>query len=406
MKEYFLIALKNLGSRRLRSYLTVIGILIGVFLIVSLLSLSEGLKEAVMAELRMYGTNTLYIFPGKLEDISSILGFFMGRLEIEDKTIEKIKKIEGVEKIIPFDYRVETVRYKNKVKRVLLFAYPREEGQEIFRNEVGWKLIEGKWPKVKKREVLVGRLVPLDIFPGLKSGDKIYIKGKEFLVTGVLQSLGSKQDDSMIEMDLDHFREITGLRGGCPFALVKTSSHANQEIVAFKIKNILQENQKRKIGSEEVEFTVLTNEKVSSIASSILLILQIFVGIFASIALLVGGIGIMNTMFTSVRERTREIGIMKAIGAKNSEILLIFLIEAGILGIIGGAGGTILGLLFAKAIELYGQIHPIFYFRASISFRLVVFGLFFSLAVGSLSGFLPAKRAASLKPTEALRYFE
>lgn len=406
MKEYFQIAFKNLSSRRLRSYLTVIGIIIGVFLIVSLLSLSEGLKEAVMTQLRMYGANTLYIFPGSLEDINSILGFFMGRLEIEDRTLEKIKKIEEVEKVVPFDYRAEVVRYKNKAKTVLIFAYPREEGQEIFRNEAGWKLIEGEWPKKKKKEVLVGRLVPIDIFPGLKTGDKIYIKGKEFLVKGVLHSLGSKQDDSMIEMELEHFREITGLHGGCPFALVKISPTANQENLALKIKRVLQENQKRKVGGEELEFTVLTNERVSSIASSILLILQIFIGIFASIALLVGGIGIMNTMFTSVRERTREIGIMKAIGAKNSEILFIFLVEAGILGVIGGIGGTILGLLFAKGVEFYGQVHPIFYFKASINLKLIIFSILFSLGIGCLSGFLPAKRAASLRPTDALRYFE
>lgn len=406
MKDYFKLAIKNLLSRRLRSYLTVLGILIGVFLIVTLLSLSEGLKEIVFAQLRMYGTNTLYIFPGSFEDISSILGMFMGRFEIEDKTIEKIKKIEGVEAVIPFDYRAELVRYKNKAKTVLLFSYPRKEGQEIFRNEVGWKLIKGEWPKPEKKEVLVGRLVPIDIFPGLEVGDKIYIKGKEFLITGVLQSLGSKQDDSMIEIDLKHFREITGLRGGCPFALVKTKSNINQEILSSKIKNLLKEVQKRKIGKEEMEFSVLTNEKVSSIASSILLVIQVLVGAFASIAIIVGGIGIMNTMFTSVRERTREIGIMKAVGAKNFEILIIFLIESSILGIIGGIGGTILGLFFAKAIELYGQIHPLFYFKASITPQLILFGLFFSLLVGGISGFLPAKRAASLKPAVALRYFE
>lgn len=406
MKEYFKIALKNIRARRLRSYLTVLGILIGVFLIITLLSLSEGLKEAIFAQLRMYGTNTLYIFPGSFEDLGSILGMFMGRFEIEDKTLERIKKIEGIENAIPFDYRVELVRYENKVKTVLLFSYPRLEGQELFKTEVGWKLIKGSWPKPGKKEVLVGRLVPRDIFPGLEPGDKIYIKGKEFLVTGVLQSLGSKQDDSMIEIDLEHFREISGLKGGSPFALVKTKSGTDQEVMALKIKEILKEYQKRKIGREEIEFTVLTNEKVGSIASSILIIVQVLVGAFSSVAIIVGGIGIMNTMFTSVRERTREIGVMKAIGAKNSEILAIFLIESSILGLLGGSLGTFFGFLFGKAIETYGQIHPVFYFKASITPQLILFGFLFSLSVGSLAGFLPAKKAASLKPAEALRYFE
>lgn len=406
MRDYFQIAIKNLISRKLRSYLTTLGILIGVFLIVALLSLSEGLKEAVFAQLRMYGTNTLYIFPGSFEDLGSIMGMFMGRFEIEDKTLEKIKKIEGVENVIPFDYRAELVRYNRKTKTVLLFTYPRESGQEIFRNEVGWKLIEGSWPKPGKREVLVGKLVPTDIFPGLQPGEKIYIKGREFLVTGVLQSLGSKQDDSMIELDIEYFREITGLRGGCPFALVKTKAGVNQEILAEKIKEVLRENAKRKIGKEEIEFTVLTNEKVGSIASSILLIIQVLIGAFASIAIIVGGIGIMNTMFTSVRERTREIGVMKAIGAKNSEILTIFLIESAILGLLGGIAGTFLGIFFGKMVELYGQVHPLFYFKAAITPKLILFGFSFSLFIGCIFGLLPAKRAASLKPTDALRYFE
>jgi len=114
----------------------------------------------------------------------------------------------------------------------------------------------------------------------------------------------------------------------------------------------------------------------------------------------------MNTMFTSIRERTREIGIMKAIGAKNSAVLSIFLIEAGVIGFLGGIGGTILGVLFAKLIEFYGQIHPVFYFSASITPGLIIFGLVFSLLVGCLAGFFPARRAAKLKPVEALRRYE
>jgi len=151
---------------------------------------------------------------------------------------------------------------------------------------------------------------------------------------------------------------------------------------------------------------VLTSEKMSGIAGNILGIIQLVIIIFASIAILVGGIGITNTMFTSVRERTREIGIMKAIGAKNSAVLSIFLIEAGTIGTIGGIGGTILGTLFAKIIEIYGQIHPLFYFSASITPGLILFGLCFSFLIGCLSGFFPARKAANLKPVEALRRYE
>jgi putative ABC transport system permease protein len=127
---------------------------------------------------------------------------------------------------------------------------------------------------------------------------------------------------------------------------------------------------------------------------------------FASIAIVVGGIGITNTMYTAVRERTREIGIMKAVGAPNSAILSIFLFEAGIIGFIGGFAGTALGLLTAWSVELYGQVHPLFYFRASFSPWIILFGLSFSFVVGCIAGILPARRAARLRPIEALRKYE
>ena len=145
---------------------------------------------------------------------------------------------------------------------------------------------------------------------------------------------------------------------------------------------------------------------MGEIAGDILAVIQFAVMGFSSIAIVVGGIGITNTMFTSVRERTREIGIMKAVGAKNSTVLSIFLIEAAVIGFIGGVGGTILGITFAKLIDAYGQVHPVFYFSASVTPTLIIFGLVFSFLVGGLAGFFPAKSAANLKPVEALRRYE
>jgi putative ABC transport system permease protein len=126
--------------------------------------------------------------------------------------------------------------------------------------------------------------------------------------------------------------------------------------------------------------------------------------LFGSIGIVVGGIGIMNTMYTSVHDRTREIGIMKAIGARNSTITYLFLIESGIIGLIGGLGGTFLGLILAKGVEFYGQFHPVLYIEASVSPFVVLFGLIFSLFVGCASGILPARTASRLKPVDALRY--
>lgn len=401
INEYLKIAIRNLKARSLRSWLTILGIIIGVFLIVSLLTLSEGLKMTIMQQLRMMGKDVLMVFPGELSDIMTTI---FGGMKLTEEDLKVIKKVEGAELVIPMAWKGEMMRYEGKAKVVLLYGYPRKEAQELFKTDLGWSLAEGDWPSPGKREIIVGNLVPKEFFPGMKPGTKAYIKGREFLVTGVLKSLGSKQDDSMVGLDLEIFREITGERKGAQFALVKIKSGFAPEKMAEKIKNTLETTQKRKREKETLPFSVLTNEKAGSIAGNILRMIQVVVFAFASVAILVGGIGIMNTMYTAVRERTREIGIMKAIGARNSAILSIFLIEAGIIGFVGGIGGTILGIIFAKAIETYGQVHPIFYFSASITPGLIVFGLVFSFLVGCLAGFFPAKQAAKLKPVDALRY--
>ncbi|PIQ07385.1 MAG: hypothetical protein COW72_00600, partial [Candidatus Nealsonbacteria bacterium CG18_big_fil_WC_8_21_14_2_50_37_10] len=181
------------------------------------------------------------------------------------------------------------------------------------------------------------------------------------------------------------YQNLTGeKKGSAQAALVKIEEGASVNKVAENIKENLQETEKRRAGAAASNFLVITSEKMSGIAGSVLGVIQFVIVIFASIAIVVGGIGITNTMFTSVRERTREIGIMKAIGAKNNTVLLIFLIESGIIGFGGGIGGTALGVLFAKIIEQYGQVHPIFYFSASITPGLIIFGLLFSFLVGGL----------------------
>lgn len=174
--------------------------------------------------------------------------------------------------------------------------------------------------------------------------------------------------------------------------------------MAKNIKNNLLEVSKRRSGDKEPSFSVLTNEEVSGIVNNIMGVIQIAVVGFASIAIIVGGIGIMNTMYTSVHERTREIGILKAVGARNSTITAIFLIESGVIGLVGGTGGVILGLGLSKLIEFSTRNSSIYFLKSSISPSLVIFGLAFSFLIGCISGFLPARGASKLKPVDALRY--
>ncbi|RLC35307.1 MAG: hypothetical protein DRZ76_00480 [Candidatus Nealsonbacteria bacterium] len=405
IKEYFKIALRNLRTRSLRSWLTILGIVIGVFLIISLLSLSEGIKQTITQQLRALGGEVIFVMPG---EISNPIAMFMSGARLEREDIEGIEKVHGVDTVLTMSYQSLLVRHKDEGKTVFTSGLSWEKGTEIMEKFQGWSLKKGEWPIPGKREAVIGSQVENNVFEKkVALGDEIIIKGRRFEVVGILNSLGSKQDDTSIYLDLPFYQDLTGeKRGTAQMAMVKIKKGVSLDETAKKIKESLEKTRKRRMGSDAADFSVITSEKMGDIAGDILAVIQLAIIGFASIAIIVGGIGIMNTMFTSVRERTREIGIMKAIGAKDKAILTIFLFEAGIIGLMGGIGGTVLGLTLAKIIEIYGQAHPAFYFTATVSPGLVVFGLSFSFLVGCLSGFIPARQAAKLKPVEALRRYE
>jgi putative ABC transport system permease protein len=400
--EYFKIALKNLKSRSLRSWLTILGIVIGIFLVISLLSLSEGLKNSVMSELQMMGGELVMIFPG---DISDMMTTMMGGVELDNRDIEAIKRAEGVEVVIEMPFSAVIARHYQETETAMIYGLDFNDGMRVLRENMGWDVVEGSFPRAGRREILVGNLVPKKIFSELVVGDSIVIKGKEFYVTGILRSLGNQQDDLAIALDLSDFRDVTGKREGSPVAMAKIKTGYDPDTVAENIERELETSATRRGNEEKPAFSVMTSETVTDMVASIMGVLQAAVIAFASIAIIVGGIGIMNTMYTSVKERTKEIGILKAVGAKRKHIVSIFLFEAGIIGLIGGVGGVVLGIALALSAEMIlSGSGSMFYLEAHISLWLILFGLAFSFVVGCLSGFLPAKQAAKLEPVDALRY--
>ena len=402
IKEYFRIAVKNLKTRPLRSWLTILGIIIGVFLITSLLSLSQGLENTILKQLAMIGKDIVIIMPGEAMDMMSTLA---GGLELTDEDLRIAEKTKGVEVVVPILYKSQAVRYDGESETVIISGTDWKNALSVYTDDLGWSLSEGEWPRAGRREVAVGSLVLEDIFKETKLGGKLTIKGRKYEVVGILKSLGQKSDDSLIHLDIDIFREITGERKGARQAIAKIKTGFSVEEVADEIKENLLDIGKRIKGEETIPISVLTNEKVTGIVNNVMGVIRTAVFSFASIAIIVGGIGIMNTMYTSVRERTREIGILKAVGARSSTISFIFLIESGVIGFIGGLGGILPGLGLAKLITIVADLRH-FYLEASMSPFIIIFGLTFSFLVGCLSGFFPSKRAAALKPVEALRRYE
>ncbi len=184
--------------------------------------------------------------------------------------------------------------------------------------------------------------------------------------------------------------------------IAKVSSGTDIEEVAKDVKKELRKDRNLEEGKED--FIVKSPTQLLESFNTILIVLQVMLIGIASISLLVGGIGIMNTMYTSVLERTQEIGIMKSIGAKNSDILTIFLFESGILGFLGGLIGVIIGIILSKTVEIIASSLGFALLKPYISIWLVIGALTFSFLIGIFSGVFPAMQASKLNPVEALRY--
>lgn len=396
-KEYLKISVKNLRTRQLRSWLTILGIVIGVFLIMSLLSLSQGLRNAILGQLKAVGTDVVFIAPG-----TDLFANIFGGTVLTKEDLNVISKTAGVAAVIPDAYKAELMRYGGENKTVLLFGMDIKNSLDIYIDDLGTNLAQGRWPAPGRKELVVGSSISKNIFPNLKIGGRTTINGKDFEIVGILESRGNQQDDSSVGLDLDVFYSVTGSdRNEAPRVIAKVAKGYAASQVAKTIEYNLEQNAKKRRGqSGQDAFSVLTSDSLAGMVNNVLGIVQAAIIAFASIAILVGGIGIMNTMYTSVRERTKEIGILKAIGAKGSTIISIFLIEAGIIGLMGGLGGMILGLGLAKTAAVFGGN----YIQASITPGIIAFGLLFSITVGCASGFFPARSASRLKPVDALRY--
>ena len=406
VKEYFRIAVRNIKTRRLRSWLTILGIVVGIFLVIALISLSSGLKNSITKQIAALGGDVVLVMPGSLDNPMMT---FAGGGKLSKEDIQAVKEIRDVDVALPTDQKAEFIRFNNVQKTVFVSGMSLDEGKDFLTNFQGWELKEGDWPSSGKRELIAGSLVADKDFFGkrVQTGDEMVVNGRKFTVTGILESIGSKADDTSVYLDWPIYQEITGDRSGEAFAImVKAKDGVLPDQLAEEIKTKLEEVRKRKRGEDVSDFSVITPEKMSSIAGGITGAIQTAVFLFAGISIFVGGLSITNAMYTAVRERTREIGTMKAIGATNKAIIFIFLIESGIVGLIGGAGGVALGLVIAKLAEHCAGGDNAFMLEAYISPQLIIFGLLFSFLVGCISGYLPAKRAAKLKPTEALRNYE
>jgi len=392
LADYFLLAINSITHRKLRSWLTVIGIVIGVAAIISLITISRGLENTIETQFEQFGANRILI---------SAKGFRgPGTLSqgLTNEDVETIKKISGFKYVAPGLFRTAEIRRNKEVGFTLVGSLPAENFEEFFK-DAGIEIQEGRNIQDNEKFVaIIGVRVAKEMFSReLRVGDKLEIGKRDFKIVGILEEIGNAQDDNQINIPLEAAREIFNEPEKVDTIVAQVKSASDIPLLQQKIEKELERKR------NDTNFQVLTATQILEQISQVLGVIQVVLVGIAAISLIVGAIGIMNSMYTSVLERTKDIGVMKAIGARNSDVLQIFLIESGLMGLVGGFFGTILGTVTALAVEKI-SINAGFLLLIKIEPLILLFGLFFAFIVGMLAGFLPAYQASKLKPVDALRY--
>ena len=403
IQDLFLLSYRNLKRRKLRTFLTLLGIVIGVSAVVALISVAQGMQLAVESNLASAGFDRLTIIPGGSDELGfPMTGYSASKLYEED--VEAVKNADGIYHAFGIISTTAKVVYRDEVKHLTVYGVPTDSKSINVIESIGlFGLERGEFPEESdKNRAVIASGVAKDVFDNEADiGDKIIINRTDFRVSGIMEQSGSPVYDRIIAIPIDTARILFEMpeEVSTIYAQVEEGYEANE--AASNVERELRKERDLKEGDED--FSVQTEEQTISGIMTILAAVQgLLIGI-AAISLLVGGVGIMNTMYTSVLEQTGNIGLMKAVGAKSYHIMLLFLIESGIVGLIGGTVGTLLGAGIGKVIELVAGGAGIEAFSAAITPLLVAGALAFSFLIGTISGLLPARQAASMEPIDALR---
>lgn len=412
-KKSFQLALNILIHSKLRSWLTIIGIIIGIGAVVSIVSISQGAQQQLESQLGSLGADILTVTPG-MSRAKNFGGGFAGGGRPEDlqgttsssteknltqKDILTIRTVENVNVVMGTISGRQDATYLSKTASVSIVGVDPLYWKEITTEELssGRLLSSGD-----STSIVIGENLATTTFEGIPLNSKLTIEGKSFTIIGILESGStiympiSIARTTLEDVGTDEFHSIS--------IKIQDVEKSNETVNEITSKLLLSRGI---LDSKNQDFTISNPSAMQETMQETMSTMALFLGAIAAISLLVGGIGIANTMFTSVLEKTKEIGIMKSIGAKNKDILSIFLINSGLIGLVGGIGGIILGIIGSAYVGSFlssegGMMRGLS--NTSITSSLLFGALFFSVAIGIIAGIIPAYRASRLNPVDALRY--
>ncbi|HJX14516.1 MAG TPA: ABC transporter permease [Candidatus Deferrimicrobiaceae bacterium] len=396
--EYARVALESLRANRLRSALTMLGVIIGVAAVILLVSLGEGTKKYVEEQFAGLGSNILIVTPGKIETKGGppVIGAAKHKLTLSDSyVLEKKGYLFGG--VAPVVFGTAEVRSGSRSRNVpVLGVTPSFSHVRNLHVEIGSFVSESD-VEAKRRVCVLGRTVKRELFGNANAlGQMVKVSGGRFRVVGIMQSKGVSLGIDLDDIVFVPVRSAQDIFDTDALLEIILSVRNKNDIDSAKelARSILFKNHNR-----HEDFTITNQAAMLSSLYTILDTMTYVLGGIATISLLVGGIGIMNIMLVTVKERTNEIGIRKAVGARDRDILVQFLLESTALSSSGGIGGMLVGVLGAYGIRLLVPKLPV-----EVPSWAIVLAFTFSVFVGIFFGVYPARKAAALHPIEALRY--
>ena len=405
LSENFRIALRALSANKLRSGLTMLGIIIGVGAVVALMSIGNGATASITSQVEGIGSNLITVLPGRLRQGGgprTPATLYYSDYEVLERSLRDIIDI------VPSFQRTFTVVYGNESQDIQVVATtPPFSKVRAYEVEYG-RFLTRQDQSTRTRVAVLGGQTAKDLFRGLNPiGRSIKVNGIPFEVIGVLKIKGSggfgNQDELVIvplETGYDKlFGSLATANGKLRVTDISMSASSPEVVndVIVQVERLLRREHDLKL-ADDLDFTVFSQAAFLGVLGAVTATLTAFLGFIGVISLFVGGIGVMNIMLVSVTERTREIGLRKAVGAKRAAILSQFLIETLVLSFIGGVLGIGLGWGIAQLVNLTGQI------AAVVDLGTITVAFIVTALVGIFAGLYPAWRASRLRPIEALRY--